>query len=86
MAVEDFLDSHVAVAIAGTAVVLSPRARQVLRRGAIYGVAGALMAGDAIATFARGVADGSRQGTASLASTAPDVPNQVVVGESDAGS
>ncbi len=48
MAAEDYLDSHVAVAVAATAAILSPRVRKVLRRGAVYGVTGVLMAGDAI--------------------------------------
>ena len=55
MAVEDFLDSHVAVAVAATAAILSPRVRKVLRRGAVYGVTGVLMAGDAIAGATRDV-------------------------------
>jgi hypothetical protein len=42
MALEDWLESEVAVAVAATTVVLSPKARRVLRRGAVYAVAGAL--------------------------------------------
>ncbi len=53
MAAEDYLDSHVAVAVAATAAILSPRVRKVLRRGAVYGVTGVLMAGDAISGAAR---------------------------------
>lgn len=63
MALDEFLESEVAVAIAATAVTLSPGARRVVRRGAIYGLAGVLMAGDAIASFARGTARGARQAT-----------------------
>ena len=37
MALEDFLDSEVAVAVAATAALASPRVRGVLRRGAVYG-------------------------------------------------
>ena len=65
MAAEDYLDSHVAIAVAATAAILSPRVRKVLRRGAVYGVTGVLMAGDAISGVARdartgaGMADGS---------------------------
>ena len=55
MAVEDYLDSHVAIAVAATAAVLSPRMRKVLRRGAVYGVTGVLMVGDALAGTARDV-------------------------------
>ena len=53
MAAEDYLDSHVAIAVAATAAILSPRVRKVLRRGAVYGVTGVLMAGDAISGVAR---------------------------------
>ena len=53
MAAEDYLDAHVAVAVAATAAILSPRVRTVLRRGAVYGVTGVLMAGDAISGLAR---------------------------------
>ncbi len=53
VAVEDYLDSHVAVAVAATAAIFSPRARKMLRRGAVYGVTGVLMASDAISAAAR---------------------------------
>jgi hypothetical protein len=59
MALDDFLDSEVAVAVAATAVALSPRARRVLRRGAVYGVAGVLKATDVATAAARGVARGA---------------------------
>jgi hypothetical protein len=63
MALDDFLDSEVAVAVAATAVALSPRARKLVRRGAVYGVAGALKATDVVTAAARGVASGvSSQG------------------------
>ena len=63
MALDDFLDSEVAVAVAATAVAMSPRARRLVRRGAVYGVAGALKATDVVTAAARGVAHGvSAQG------------------------
>jgi hypothetical protein len=68
MALEDFLDSEVAVAVAATAALASPRVRGVLRRGAVYGLAGLMTAGDTISAFARGVANGAQQ-TASSAAT-----------------
>ena len=68
MALEDFLDSEVAVAVAATAALASPRVRGVLRRGAVYGVAGLLTASDMISSFARGAARGAQQ-TASSATT-----------------
>jgi len=60
MAIDDFLESEVAVAVAATAVALSPRARRLVRRGAVYG---ALKATDMVTAAARGVASGvSSQG------------------------
>ncbi|MBA3416893.1 MAG: hypothetical protein H0U10_16865 [Chloroflexia bacterium] len=74
MALDEYLESEVAVAVAATAVVLSPRARRLLRRGAVYGLAGALQAGDAIASFARGAARGAQEAvpvaTTGMAATA----------------
>lgn len=63
MALDEYLESEVAVAIAATAVTLSPRARRIVRRGMVYGLAGVLTAGDAIASFTRGAARGARQTT-----------------------
>jgi hypothetical protein len=48
MAIDDFLESEVAVAVAATAVALSPRARRLVRRGAVFGVASALKATDVV--------------------------------------
>jgi hypothetical protein len=58
MALEEYLESEVAIAVAATAVALSPRARRLVRRGAVYGVAGALKASDVVTAAARGVARG----------------------------
>ena len=58
MALDDYLDSEVAIAVAATAVALSPRARRIVRRGAVYGVAGALKATDVVTAAARGVVSG----------------------------
>jgi hypothetical protein len=59
MALEDYMESEVAIAVAATAAALSPRFRRVLRRGAVYGVAGALKATDVVTAAARGVASGA---------------------------
>src|SRR5690349_13331706 len=61
MALDDFMDTEVAVAVAATAAILTPQVRQVLRKGAVYGVAGALMAGDALTSFGRGAVRGVQQ-------------------------
>ena len=65
MDLEDFVESEVAIAVGATAAILSPRVRGVLRSGAVYGLAGALIAGDAIGSLARGVGRGTRQTAAS---------------------
>jgi hypothetical protein len=59
MALDDYLDSEVVVAVAATAAALSPGFRRVLRRGAVYGVAGVLKATDVATAAARGVARGA---------------------------
>ncbi len=58
MDVEDLASSEVVVAVAATAAVLSSRVRRVARRGLVYGVAGALSAGDMVTSFGKGVASG----------------------------
>jgi hypothetical protein len=65
MALDDFVESEVAIAVAATATLLSPRVRRVLRGGAVYGLAGALIAGDAVASVARGAGHGAQQAAAS---------------------
>ena len=76
MALEDYLESEVVVAVAATAAVLSPRVRGALRRGAVYGLAGVLRAGDAISSAAPAVSQGAQQAAASAASTVQDVAGQ----------
>lgn len=65
MSLKHYKDPHIAVAVAATAVVCSPKARAVLRRGVVIGLAGALRAGDALAAFARSVERGAQDTTAS---------------------
>jgi hypothetical protein len=74
MAIEEYLESEVVVAVAATAVALSPRARRVLRRGVVYGLAGALTAGDAIASFGRATARGAQDATATAVPAPADAP------------
>ena len=58
MDVDDLVASEVVVAVAATAVVFSSRMRRMARRGLVYGVAGALSAGDMLSSFGKGVAGG----------------------------
>jgi hypothetical protein len=71
MGLEDYVESPVAVAVAATAVVLSPRVRSVLRKGAIYGVAGAMKAAEAVTSAARDVAGEARETAGEDGAAAP---------------
>lgn len=66
---DNFMGSTVAVAV--TAAILSPRVRGILRTGAVQGLAGALIAGDAISSFARGIGRGLQAGDAGTPSESP---------------
>ena len=72
MGPEDFLEPEVAVTAAVTAAICSARARRVLRRGAVYAMAGVLTASDMIASFARSVGQGAQQ----AGTPAADAANQ----------
>jgi hypothetical protein len=58
------IDRQRSMTVAATALALSPEARRVARRGLVYGVAGALKAGDVVASAARGAAHGVQAGLA----------------------
>lgn len=55
---EDYVEAETAVAVAATALILSPRARRVIRRGLVYGLAGVLTAVEAGRTLVRGAQEG----------------------------
>jgi hypothetical protein len=61
MALDDFLEPEVGVAVAVTAAVASPKVRKAIRTGLVYGLAGLLMAGDKLKSAASGVAEKARQ-------------------------
>ncbi len=61
MELEDYLQPEIAVTAAVAAAIFSPRVRKLLRRGAVYGTAGVLIAGDTITSFVRNVGQGFRQ-------------------------
>jgi hypothetical protein len=75
MALDDYLEPEVAIAVAVTAAVASPSVRKVMRRGIVYGLAGLLVAKDKAMTVAQGIAEGARQAAANetteKSSTAP---------------
>ena len=76
MALDDYMESEVVVAVAATAAVMSPRVRGVLRRGAVYGLAGVLRAGDAISSVARNAAPGVQQAANVAAGTVQNAAHQ----------
>lgn len=65
MALDDFLEPEVGVAVVLTAAVASPRVRKAVRQGLVYGLAGLLMAGDKLKAAASGVAQKAREAAAS---------------------
>ena len=60
MELEDFTEPEVLTAVALVAIAASPAARRVVRRGAVYGLAGLMIAADAVRSVATGVAQGAR--------------------------
>ena len=78
MALDDYMDSEVAVAIAATTLVLSPRVRGAVRRGLVYGVAGVMRAADAAAAGAREItaAAQSQGGNGGGPETPPSSPRR----------
>jgi hypothetical protein len=52
------LERQVAIAAAATAAALSPEVRDALRKGAVYGLAGVLKAGDVVISAAHGAVEG----------------------------
>ncbi|HLI69213.1 MAG TPA: hypothetical protein VKV19_05595 [Ktedonobacteraceae bacterium] len=71
MALEDYLEPEVAVAAVVTAAIFSPRARKFIRRGAVYGMAGILKAGDAVTSFASSIRQGVQEAGASTRHAVP---------------
>jgi hypothetical protein len=61
MALEDYLEPEVAIAVAVTAAVASPPVRKALRKAAVYGLAGLMTAGDRIAAIGHGIAESAQQ-------------------------
>jgi hypothetical protein len=72
MDLDDFWEPEVAVTAGVVAAVASPRVRRVMRQGAVYGLAGLMMAGDKIAEAARGVKAAAEKTGSAAASTAKE--------------
>ncbi len=65
------IDEEVVAAVAATAAAMSPRARRVARKGLVYGLAGALKAGDVAVAAARGAARATQPGAHATDAGAP---------------
>jgi len=72
MALEDYVEPEVAIAVAVTAAVASPPVRKALRKAAVYGLAGLLTAGDRIAAMSREIADRAKQPNATGTAEMPN--------------
>ena len=79
MAAKDYMKPEVGVAVAVTAALSSPRIRGILRRGAVYGMAGVLMAGDAIASAARSTTRAAQRAAASAENASQEAIEQAEV-------
>src|SRR5260221_12494536 len=69
MDLDDYVQPEIAVTAVVAAAVFSPRTRRLLRRGVVYGLGGALMAGDAVTSFSRSIGRGFKE--AGAATPAP---------------
>jgi flavin-dependent dehydrogenase len=76
MALDDFAEPEIAITAAVTAAIFSPRARKLIRKGLVYGTAGVLVAGDAVASLARGVGQGIQQAGAAATQAAQEAMQQ----------
>jgi hypothetical protein len=82
MALDDFgefVESEVAVAVAATAALFSPRVRGLLRGGAVYGLAGLLTAGETIFSLAHSAvrfARSTQQGSTTAAQGLEDITDR----------
>jgi hypothetical protein len=61
MAFDDYMEPEIAVTAAVTAAIFSPRVRRLLRKGLVYGLAGAMIVGDTVTSFTRSVGQGIQE-------------------------
>jgi hypothetical protein len=72
MALDDYLEPKVVLAVAVTAAVLSPPVRKALGRGTVQGLAALLKLGETVSKTARGVVEQARQANAAEESAGAD--------------
>ena len=73
---EDFLAPEVGITAVVVAAIFSPRARKLIRQGAVYGMAGLLVAGDAITSLGLSFGQGVQQAGTSMANAAQNTADQ----------
>ncbi len=73
MGVDKFFNREVGIAVAVTALATSPRVRQAVRQGAIYGLASAMAARDRAQVVARRAAEEAQRLSASAVEAAHSV-------------
>lgn len=76
MGADDYMDREAGVIAAATAAAVSPRARELFRRGAVYGLAGVLRAGDVAAAATKGALRGAKDGVSAASGTTTSRPRQ----------
>lgn len=76
MALEDYVESEVAVAVAAAAALLSPRVRGLVRRGAVIGLTALFTVGDALASTGQDVARSTRLGPSTGGPGLQDIINR----------
>jgi hypothetical protein len=76
MALDDYLEPEVMIAVAVTAAVASPPVRKAVRKGAVYGLAGLMMLGDRMRDVANNIAQAAQQQRESTASPQESQANQ----------
>lgn len=72
MDLEDLFEPEVAVAVAVTAAVSSPKVRKALRTGLVYAIGGVLAASDRLQAAGRSVAESARRTGRAAAAAAGD--------------
>lgn len=65
----DFVEPEVGIAVALTAAFASPGVRKTLRKSAVYGLAGAMLAGDAAGKFFKAVGSSVKSGAHAASQT-----------------
>lgn len=82
MGLDDYVNPETGLMSAATAAAVSPRARELLRRGAVYGLAGVMRAGDVVSAAARGAVRGARESVAQEDGRAPTGQSRARSGQS----